>query len=131
MRPRYADLFAVFCDPDPARADAAYDAVLFDRGEAIPDLAELYRANQREHLLRFYAVQLLGFTESSTAVPIVVEALGDHDPSVRAEACRALEDLRARDAADQLDERTEDLVPEVRRAARETLSALGINGFRK
>ena len=29
-------------DPDPIRIDDAFDAILFDRGEALPDLAELY-----------------------------------------------------------------------------------------
>ena len=125
MRPRYADLFEALTDPDPRRADAAFDAVLFDRAEALPDLAELYQLNPREPLLRFYAIQLMGFTEDPRAIPAVMEALHDHDPSVRAEACRALEDLRAREATPALRERTDDLDPEVRRSAREALEALG------
>lgn len=129
MRPRYADLFRALKDPDPARADAAYDALLFDRGEAIPDLVEAYRTSKRDAELRFYAVQLLAFSEDPRAVPYVVEALSDPDPSVRAEACRALEDLRAGTAAQALLARTEDLDPSVREAARDTLEALGLRPY--
>jgi HEAT repeat protein len=124
MRPRYRDLFSAMCDSDPYRADAAYDAVLFDRSEALPDLAELYRNSPREPKLRFYAIQLMGFTEDSRAIPMVMEALTDHDPTIRAEACRALEDLGAVDALEDLRDRVEDLDPEVRRAAREATAAI-------
>ena len=124
MRPRYRDLFTAMCDSDPYRADAAYDAVLFDRSEALPDLAELYRMSPREPKLRFYAIQLMGFTEDERAIPLVMEALCDHDPSIRAEACRALEDLGAIDALQLIRERVEDLDPEVRRAAREATAAI-------
>jgi HEAT repeat protein len=124
MRPRYADLFQALLDPDDARSDAAFDAILFDRTDALPDIEEAYRTAP-EAALRFYAIQLAGFTESEAAIPLVMSALADPDPSVRAEACRALEDLRARDAVDLLKARTTDLDPTVRRAAREALAALG------
>lgn len=126
MRPRYADLFAAFEDPDPARSDAAYDSVLFDRGEALPDLEELYRTRSDNDTLRFLAVQLMGFSEDPRAIPLVVQALDDPSPGVRAEACRALEDLRARKEADALRARVADMDASVRRAARETLAALGL-----
>jgi HEAT repeat protein len=126
MRPRYRDLFDAFLDPDPARADAAYDAVLFDRAEALPDLTELYNQSADEPGLRFYAIQLMGFSEAAEAIPIVERALKDEDPGVRAEACRALEDLRARDSGAALEEASEDADAKVRRAAREAMSALGI-----
>lgn len=125
MRPRYRDLFDALLDPDQAEADKAYDAVLFDRADALPDLIELYEtaedANQR-----FYAVQLMGFSESPAAIPTVEKSLKDVDPGVRAEACRALEDLRARDCGPALEERVDDVDPKVRRAAREALSVLGL-----
>lgn len=123
MRPRYADLFKALLDDDPRRADAAYDAVLFDRGEALPDLQELLRTAS-DPRLRFYAVQLMGFSGDARAVPMVVEALDDADASVRAEACRSIEDLRAKDALDALSQRTRDLDPHVRRAAREAVAVL-------
>ena len=126
MRPRYADLFEAFKDPDPIRADAAFDAVLFDRVDALPDLEELYLSRKDDEELRFLAVQLMGFTESEKAIPMVVRALEDPSASVRAEACRALEDLRARDAVDALMARVDDMHADVRRAARETLAAFGI-----
>lgn len=129
MRPRYADLFRALKDPDPARVDAAYDALLFDRGEAIPDLIECYRTSRRDAQLRFYAVQLLAFSGDARAVPPVREALSDPDPAVRAEACRALEDLGAREAGPALRARTEDLDPEVREAALDALEALGLPRF--
>ena len=126
MRPRYADLFEALEDPDPYRADAAYDAVLFDRGEALPDLEELYKTRGDNDNLRFLAIQLMGFSEDKRAIPLVVNALQDPSPRVRAEACRALEDLRARNAVDHLLARVEDLDASVRRAARETLAAFGL-----
>ena len=124
MRPRYADLFRALKDPDPTRVDAAYDALLFDRADAIPELAEAYKTFKRDAELRFYAVQLLAFSEDSRAVPYVMEALSDPDPSVRAEACRAVEDLMVREAVPALRARTEDLDASVREAAREALDAL-------
>jgi HEAT repeat protein len=123
MRPRYRDLFDALLDPDPARADAAYDAVLFDRGEALPDLEELY-ASSNDPLLRFYAVQLMGFSEDKGAIPTVERCLEDPAPAVRAEACRALEDLRARKSAHLVEARLDDMDAKVRRAAREALSVL-------
>ena len=124
MRPRYRDLFDALLDPDPARTDAAYDAVLFDRAEALPDLAELLNTSPVP-LLRFYAIQLMGFTEDKSAVPMVEKALEDPDASVRAEACRALEDLRSRGSVAVLDARLDDMDAKVRRAAREALAVLG------
>jgi HEAT repeat protein len=129
MRPRYLDLFAAFKDPDPARADAAFDAVLFDRADALPDLYELYLSSNGELLMRYYAVQLMGFAEDETAIPMVIEALADREALVRAEACRALEDLRAQDAVGSLEERVQDVDKDVRRAACEALSALGVPGY--
>ena len=131
MRPRFADLFDALLDPDPSRADAAYDAILFERGEALSDLAELYSRGSGEESLRFLAVQLMGFTEDRAAIPLVVAALDDAAPSVRAEACRALEDLRARDAGDELKARVTDLDANVRRAARDALTALGLRRRRR
>lgn len=126
MRPRYKDLFEALKDPDPQRADQAFDAILFDRGEAIPDLVECYRRSRKDPLLRFYAVQLLGFSGDRRALEPVLEALDDPEAEVRAEACRALEDLRVREAKEALEARTRDVDPEVRRAAREALEHLGL-----
>ena len=130
MRDRYRDLFAALLDPDPHRADKAYDAVLFDRGEALPDLQELYETAEDPHL-RFYAVQLMGFSEDPRATALVIDALEDRAATVRAEACRALEDLRARQACDALAARIEDLDVHVRRAAREAMNALGCRKRRR
>ncbi len=124
MRPRYQDLFAALLDTNPLRADDAFDAILFDRGEAIPDLVELYDRETREPRYRFYAIQLLGFTQDERAVPHVLRSLDDHDPMIRAEACRALEDLKARSALGVLRNRTQDLDPDVRCAAREAIAVL-------
>ncbi len=121
MRPRYKDLFKALRDPDPTRADNAFDAILFDRGEAIPDLVECYQQARKDPMLRFYAVQLLGFTGDERAAEPVIAALADPDPEVRAEACRALEDLRCREAIPMLQACTRDENSEVRRAAREAL----------
>jgi HEAT repeat protein len=124
VRTRYADLLHALNDPDPRRVDKAYDAILFDRGDALPDLMEAYGLYIKDPVLRFYIVQLMGFSEDPRAIPPVVTALSDPDALVRAEACRALEDLRARDAMPQLNERLEDLDPKVRSAAQETIRAL-------
>ncbi len=126
MRPRYKDLFEALKDPDPARADQAFDAILFDRGEALPDLVECYKHADRDALLRFYTVQLMGFSGDRRAIGPVLEALDDPAADVRAEACRALEDLRARDAKEALEARTRDVDVDVRRAAREALAQLGL-----
>jgi HEAT repeat protein len=136
MRPRYADLFRRMLDPDPEAAEKAYDDVLFMRADAIPDLIECYEACSAPPArglarkasecatLRFYSIQLLGFTESRAALPTLVDALQDKDPIVRAEACRSLEDLRDKAMIPLLEARLDDLDEEVRFAAAEALASL-------
>ena len=125
MRPRYAALLKALKDPDPVRSDKAYDAILFDRGEALPDLIEAYSVFSGDPTIRYYIVQLMGFSEDRRATDTVISALSDPDGIVRAEACRALEDLRARDALPELHARMEDMDSKVRMAAEETIRALG------
>ncbi|MFZ5477229.1 MAG: HEAT repeat domain-containing protein [Myxococcota bacterium] len=124
MRPRYADLFRRMRDPDPILADAAFDAVLFDRAEAIPDLMECYEKSRKDPVMRFLCVQLLGFTESIDALPTLLAALSDKSALVRAEACRSLEDVRQRDVIPMLEERLHDVDDEVRIAAAEALASI-------
>lgn len=126
MRTRYKDLFERMRDPDPVAADAAFDAVLFDRASAVPDLVECLNQSKKDPVLRFLCVQLLGFSGARAAVAPLVLALDDKVPSVRAEACRSLEDLRAHDAVPALRARLDDLDAEVRLAAAEAI--LGIEG---
>ena len=125
MRPRYADLFEALKDADPIRADKAFDDILFDRGNALPDLIEAYGTKKFSVVVRYCLVQLMGFTEDPRAIPTVTSALDDPHPDVRAEACKALEDLRARDALPNLHSRLEDMDPKVRSAAEDTIRALG------
>lgn len=74
--------------------------------------------------VRFLLVQLLGFSECPEAIPTVLHALDDPSSIVRAEACRSLADLKARDALPQLRLRMKDPEAEVRRAASEAVSTL-------
>lgn len=126
MRPRYAELFTRMQDPDPLIAQAAFDAILFDRTAAIPDLVEVYHHSTTDHALRFLCVQLLGFSGSGDAVPTLVRALDDQHAAVRAEACRSLEDLgRVAWVAVEAVRRLEaDADAEVRIAAMEALVSL-------
>lgn len=124
MRPRYKDLFERMRDPDPVAADAAFDAVLFDREGALPDLVECLDRSKQDHSLRFMCVQLLGFSGARAAVVPLVHALDDRNPIVRAEACRSLEDLKAHDAIPELRARLEDLDVDVRLAAAEAILAI-------
>ena len=124
MRPRYADLFEALCDPDPERADRAFDAILFDRAEALPELEECYRTAKRNARLRYLSIQLMGFTEDPRAIPLVVKALDDPHPMVRAEACRSLEDLGAVEHRAGLEARLGDMDALVRKAATEALQNL-------
>jgi HEAT repeat protein len=121
MRPRYADLFEALCDPDPERADRAFDAILFDRAEALPELLECYQGAKRNARLRYLAIQLMGFTEDKRAIPMVLPALEDPHPLVRAEACRSLEDLNATQHRAALEARLGDMDALVRKAAAEAL----------
>lgn len=122
MRPRYADLFRRMREPDAAAADVAFDAVLFDRAEAVPDLIECFRKARKDPVLRFMCVQLLGFSGSKKAIPVLTEALNDKEATVRAEACRSLEDLAPPDAVAALQARLDDVDEEVRLAAAEALA---------
>jgi HEAT repeat protein len=124
MRPRYADLFRRMRDPDPVAADAAFDAVLFDRAGALPDLVECLEKSKKDPVLRFLCVQLLGFSESPEALPSLIEALDDKHPMVRAEACRSLEDLGHPSSVSHLEARLDDVDAEVRIAAAEALVAM-------
>jgi HEAT repeat protein len=124
MRPRYADLFVRLRNPDPIQSDAAFDAILFDRGEALPELIECYHLASKDHILRFYAIQLMGFSGHLGAMPILLKALRDREPMVRAEACRSLEDLGSKEAVPALEARVEDMDASVRIAAIEALEAI-------
>ncbi len=121
MRPRYEALFIRMRDADSDAADAAFDAVLFDREGALPDLVECYRKTKKDAILRFLVVQLLGFSGTKAAVPTLLEALDDRDPVVRAEACRSLEDLKSVAAVDALRARLDDMDDGVRVAAAEAI----------
>jgi HEAT repeat protein len=123
MRPRYADLFKKMRDPDLAKSDAAFDAVLFDREQALPDIIECYKLAESDHILRFYAIQLLGFSGSPNAVDTLIFALNDPEPMVRAEACRSLEDigLRTQVIRNNLKARLDDIDGDVSQAAEEAL----------
>jgi len=124
IRPRFADLFEALCDPDPERADRAFDSILFERGEALEDLRACYQESKRNAKLRYLLVQLMGFSGDARAIPMVMTALDDSHPVVRAEACRALEDLNAKAAREALRARLEDLDGDVRLAAEEALRGL-------
>ena len=124
MRPRYADLFIRLRDSDPIKSDAAFDAILFDRGEALPELIECYGLAKNDHILRFYAVQLMGFSGHKGALDTLLKALEDPEPMVRAEACRSLEDLAIKESIPHLEARVDDLDPTVRIAAIEALDAI-------
>jgi len=121
VRTRYADLFEALSDPDPERADRAFDAILFDRAEALPELTECYKSAKRNARLRYLVIQLMGFADSTDAIPTIVDATNDPHPIVRAEACRALEDLIASDHLAVLEERLNDLDGRVRLAAKEAI----------
>ena len=95
MRSRYSALFERMASADPDARDFAFDEVLLDRERALPALIEGYHKYRDQPDLRFMLVQLMGFTNVRAAVPAVVAALEDHDPYIRAEAWRALEDLLA------------------------------------
>lgn len=127
MRARFKTLFTRMRDPDPVKADAAFDAVLFEREGALPDLMECLEEAD-DGALRFLCVQLLGFTGAAGAISPLLGALDDPDATVRAEACRSLEDLRAREAVGALRTRLDDVNEEVRLAAAEAI--LSIEGGR-
>jgi len=125
VRPRYADLIRRLQDLDPRAADKAFDALLFDREEAVPDIAAAYASWDLPPLVRRDLVQLLGFSECPGAVVPVEAALEDAAPVVRAEACRSLVDLRSRASLPWIRRRLKDLDPEVRGAALDAVHTLG------
>ncbi len=128
MRARYIELFRRMLDPNPRLADAAYDAVLFDREEAVPDLIECYQKSPRDARTRFFTVQLLGFSSAQAAVPTLIAALRDEDEAVRAEACRSLEDLSAEVAIPDIERLLADHEASVREAATDAIQALRATG---
>ena len=126
ITPRYAELFEALLDSDQERADKAFDDILFDRKLAVPALIEQLLRSIDNHTMRFYCVQLLGFSESPLAVDPIVEALQDTDVFVRKEACFALEDLKivTPEVFEALEDRLNDLNPEVAKSAGECLEFL-------
>lgn len=124
MRPRYADLLRRLRDPDPRQVDKAFDAILFDREKAVPDLVEASLQGGHPPEVRYLVVQLLGFSEVAEAAPAVERCLEDPSPLVRAEACRSLADLKARDRLSAIRARLSDVDAEVRRAALEAIGSL-------
>ncbi len=69
-------------------------------------------------------MQLLGFSGSRKAISTLLVALDDREPKVRAEACRSLEDINARETIPALEARLGDLDEDVRIAAAEALLEL-------
>ena len=124
ITPRYKDLFRNMRDGDRARADQAYDAVLFDRAKAAPALIEQYHNAKKDEEMRYLCVQLMGFSEARVVIPTLIDSLDDPSPMVRREACFALEDLRAVEAIDAIRKRTQDLDQNVRNVAEEAYSTL-------
>jgi HEAT repeat protein len=109
---------------NPDERDAAFDAVLFERRNAIPDLIACYNLAKKEYLLRFYAVQLLGFTRDKEAAATLIIAMDDPEAMVRAEACRGLGDIGHKDSLAQLKARLDDMDIGVRIAAAEAIAAI-------
>ena len=123
ITPRYRDLFLTMCDTDQKRIDAAFDAVLFDRKLAVPALIEQYYMASN-HQLRYFCVQLLGFSDSKKALPVLIDALDDPIPAIRIEALYALEDQRCADAIPAIVSRTNDIDTNVRQIAQEVCDNL-------
>jgi HEAT repeat protein len=124
ITPRYKDLFRNMRDSDRARADQAYDAVLFDRAKAAPALIEQYSKAVKDEEMRYLCVQLMGFSEARMVIPTLIDSLDDPSPMVRREACFALEDLRAVDSIDAIRKRTQDMDQSVRSVAEEAYNTL-------
>ena len=124
ITPFYKDLFDTMLDPDPIKADEAFDKVLFERQKAVPALIEKYNLTPDSDIMRYYCVQLLGFSDSQESIELIRHALTDNSPLVRKEACFALEDLKAIDAIEDVRSRMQDLDPNVRQVACETYDFL-------
>ena len=126
ITPRYAELFQALLDSDQERADKAFDDILFDRQLAVPALIEQLVSSKDNHTLRYFCVQLLGFSESPIAVDPIINALQDTDVHVRKEACLALEDLKITtpEVFEALEDRLCDLNPDVAKAANDCIDFL-------
>jgi len=123
LTPRYRDLFAAMLHEDDTIANEAYDNILFERALAVPYLCNQYdlahHKTAQDRKLRYFCIQLLGFSGSKSAKNTVIHALSDEDPYVRKEALYAVEDLKIKSATDQVRNRLQDLDGEVRRVAQE------------
>jgi HEAT repeat protein len=126
ITPRYAELFAALLDSNQERADKAFDDILFDRQLAVPALIEQLLRSKDNHNMRYFCVQLLGFSESPLAIEPILLALQDTNVFVRKEACMAIEDLKivTADVFEALEDRLCDLNPEVAQAANECIDFL-------
>lgn len=126
--PYYRDLFAAMTHDDSSISDSAFDKVMFERGQAVPYICAQYYNSQsrtpKARKLRYYCIQLLSFSESSEAIPTILDALNDEYPLVRKEACYAVEDHKIIDALPQIRKRLQDMSPEVRHVAQEVYDFL-------
>ncbi|MBM74497.1 MAG: hypothetical protein CMK59_03780 [Proteobacteria bacterium] len=118
ITPRYRDCFASLTSADSSEVDAAFDSILFDRELAVPALIEKYMSKPSDDL-RYFCVQLMGFSGSTTAVPTLLKALNDPSAEIRSEACLSLEDLNAYEYLNLIEERLQDLDETVRQIAQE------------
>ncbi len=87
---------------------------------------ECYNLAAKDHVIRFYSVQLLGFSGCEEAIPTLLIALEDPEPMVRAEACRSLEDIGCRtpEVCSTLEAHLNDIDSGVAKAAHEALQLL-------
>jgi len=128
LTPRYRDLFAAMLHEDDNIANEAYDNVLFERKLAVPYLCNQYELahtkTAQDRKLRYFCIQLLGFSGAKNSQKIVLQALSDEDAHVRKEALYAVEDLKLKSATDHVRNRLQDLDPDVRRVAQEVYDYL-------
>ena len=79
LTPRYRDLFAAMLHEDDNIANEAYDNVLFERKLAVPYLCNqydlAYKKTAQDRKLRYFCIQLLGFSGSKSSQKTVLKAL--------------------------------------------------------
>jgi HEAT repeat protein len=96
MANRFRDAMRLMRKHDPQLREDGFHRLRPHAAEHVEELMTEYLAEQDDHGLRCWLVELIGEARSETARPLLTELLDDESESIRDQARRGLELLGAK-----------------------------------
>jgi hypothetical protein len=83
---------------NPQTREDGFHELLPHAADHVDELIHEFRAEQDDHGLRCWLLELIGHARSPRALPLLIEQLASPDESLRSWAARGLEQLDAKEA---------------------------------